>query len=505
MNVLTRGLPMTGVALLMTSTGAFADVTAQQVWDDWRSGTENIGQLKMTVGSEDYANGVLTVTDLSINMVDDEGEFRTNLPELLFTEQSDGSVAITMSPEQTMMFSGVEDGGAGSFVAHLVVEQTDGVTIASGAPGAMNYEMSIPSVSLRLDQLELDGEVVDADAGFIMSNFAGHMSWGPNDNLFDIVYGATADRADMKFTMSEPGGSGSLTMNGSYEGLQTDATIAYPPGTDPEDADELFAAGLAVEWAVQLGATNMAFDFSDDEETAQWSMQLGGASQHAAVDQASFMYDTTMRDFVFNLTTSEMPFPIGMSAGEFGFGLSMPMSASPTPVPFDGRIFMTDISVDDDLWDMVDAGRVIPRDPATIAADISGTATLTRNLYDESGDDFSDMEPPGDLNSLEINTVDLAFGGATVHADGAFTFDNSDLETFDGMPRPEGQITAAISGVNGLMQKLGQIGLLQPEQAMGVTMMLGMFAVPSGDDAMTSTIAIDGAGKITANGMPLPF
>lgn len=505
MTVLQRGLPLGGVALLLSTTGALADVTAQQVWDDWRSGAETFEDVKVTVGSEDYANGVLTVTDLNVDMVDFDGTMRSNLPELVFTEQSDGSVQITMSPEQTVSFSNVADWGSATYLLELIVSQTDAVGTATGAPGAMNYEMSIPTLSVRLGQLELSDEVTPADAAFVMSNVVGNMSWGPNGDLLDIDYTVAADRADLKFSMDEPDGTGSVNMSGSYEGLQTNTSMAYPTGVDLDDADEAFEAGLTVEWALQLGQSNMSFDFSDSGDNVQWAMQLGGASNLAAVSRDAFSYDTKLTEFAFDMATPDLPFPVAMSAGELGLGIAMPMSASPTPAPFAGQVTLADVSVDDGLWDMVDAGRVIPRDPATVVADLSGTVTLTRDLYDDPDDVFGGMEPPGMLNSLEINTVDLAFGGATAHADGAFTFDNSDLETFDGMPRPEGQASAVISGVNSLMEKLGQIGLLPPEQAMGVTMMMGMFAVPDGDDQMTSSVEFTADGKVLVNGMPLPF
>ena len=110
---------------------------------------------------------------------------------------------------------------------------------------------------------------------------------------------------------------------------------------------------------------------------------------------------------------------------------------------------------------------------------------------------------PGEINSAEITDLVIRGAGAEITGDGAFTFDNSDLRTFDGIPRPEGQMNFAINGVNGLVDKLVQMGLIPAEEAMMPRMMLGMFATPVGDDMLTSTIEVNSEGHVLANGQRL--
>ena len=94
----------------------------------------------------------------------------------------------------------------------------------------------------------------------------------------------------------------------------------------------------------------------------------------------------------------------------------------------------------------------------------------------------------------------LSVAGAEVTGLGGFTFDNSDLETFDGMPRPTGDVTVNIKGANALIDKLVQMGLLPEDQAMMGRMMMGMFARTTGDDELTSKIEINKEGHVIANG-----
>ncbi|MGR3467113.1 MAG: DUF2125 domain-containing protein, partial [Shimia sp.] len=110
---------------------------------------------------------------------------------------------------------------------------------------------------------------------------------------------------------------------------------------------------------------------------------------------------------------------------------------------------------------------------------------------------------PAEINSLSIEALSLSAAGASLDGEGAFTFDNSDLSTFDGFPRPEGSATIDIAGANMLIDNLIAMGLLPQDQAMGARMMLGLFATPTGDDQLQSVIAVNEEGHVLANGQRL--
>ena len=91
--------------------------------------------------------------------------------------------------------------------------------------------------------------------------------------------------------------------------------------------------------------------------------------------------------------------------------------------------------------------------------------------------------------------------GASVSGNGDFTFDNSDMDSFDGIPKPTGYVELQVVGANGLLDKLIQMGIVAEEQAMGARMMMGMLAVPGdGPDTLNSKIEINDQGQILANG-----
>ncbi|MBO6882594.1 MAG: DUF2125 domain-containing protein, partial [Marivita sp.] len=156
------------------------------------------------------------------------------------------------------------------------------------------------------------------------------------------------------------------------------------------------------------------------------------------------------------------------------------------------------------LWNIFDPGAALPRDPATIALDLTGKVTPFINLFDPEQMAALDAtgEVPGELNALTLNNLTVEAAGAKLGGSGSFTFDNDDLQTFGGFPRPNGEVNLTLDGANALIDKLIAMGLLTSDDAMGARMMMSMFAVPgSGPDSLKSTLTINDQGHVLANGM----
>jgi hypothetical protein len=105
-------------------------------------------------------------------------------------------------------------------------------------------------------------------------------------------------------------------------------------------------------------------------------------------------------------------------------------------------------------------------------------------------------EAPGQINSLDINKVLLTLAGAELSGEGAFTFNNSGP-----VPMPAGTMNMMLTGANGLLDTLVNMGLVPEEQAMGARMMMGLFAKPgNGPDTLVSEIEVQENGAVLANG-----
>jgi len=220
-------------------------------------------------------------------------------------------------------------------------------------------------------------------------------------------------------------------------------------------------------------------------------------------DQSSVSFLTTSTDTTATLQTSQFPLPISLKAQSQDVALDMPFATTDTVQDFGMTYALRGFEMDDMLWGMFDPTGALPRDPATVAIDLEGTGKLAIDFTDPDVDKMlADIDGPiGELETLSLKSLELDLVGARVTGDGAFTFDNSDLETFDGMPRPKGALNFELVGIDGLMSTLSSMGLLPPEQAMGARMMMGLFARPGdGPDTLTSTIEVTDDGQVLANG-----
>lgn len=125
------------LALLLGSTSALADVTAADVWADWKGLMESYG-MSLTVTSEAQSGGVLTVQGMTMGMDLPDGEMSGTIDEVVFTERGDGTVGITMSPAYTMTLDARS--GDGEAVQMTVTVTQDGMEmLASGDADRKTY------------------------------------------------------------------------------------------------------------------------------------------------------------------------------------------------------------------------------------------------------------------------------------------------------------------------------------------------------------------------------
>ncbi|MEL6888833.1 MAG: DUF2125 domain-containing protein, partial [Pseudomonadota bacterium] len=177
----------TALALALPATAAWADLTAADVWDDWKSYMEGTGYG--VTASEASAGDTLTVSDVAMTMdlSDDTGSGSTvvQMSEIVFTTNGDGTVGITL-PEDTeigVVFDGLADDDDVEFA--MTYTQTDPVMTATGDVGAITYDYAAPQVAIALDGVETSGvilteeiarlSIVASDVAYIFANKVGEV------------------------------------------------------------------------------------------------------------------------------------------------------------------------------------------------------------------------------------------------------------------------------------------------------------------------------------------
>jgi hypothetical protein len=262
-------------------------------------------------------------------------------------------------------------------------------------------------------------------------------------------------------------------------------------------------SGFTMDSSLTFGAMAMNADITEASGPTKLVANATGGSFNVAMDKTRLDYGTSLNGAKFIISGAEIPFPqVELAFAESGFNVLMPVTKSDSPQDFRFLTKLVDFTVSEDVWGLFDPAGSLSREPASVIVDLKGTGFWTQDIMDPEAQ-MDGMEPPGELHSLDLTQVLAKGAGAEVSAAGGLTFDNTDLATFGGMPRPDGKITVNIKGVNQLVDNLIALGILSEDDAMGFRMGLGMFARPgTGPDELVSEVEFKDGG-LFANGMQL--
>lgn len=483
------------LAALLSGSAAIADVTASEVWEDWKSQFDIYGEGGVTIGSETASGGTVSVTDLTFSMEDDQSSVNASMGSIELVEQGDGTVQITMSESFPIVV--VDEFGS---KLSMSVTHSGLSMIASGEPGAINYAVTADRYAFQFDEIEENGEVMEGDLLFAINGLVGNYTTTAGD-VRDITYDLSSDSMDVLVDITDPDSGAEVLMSGKVDALSADARIAIPMDVNFDEPDDIFVQGFAIDGSYTFTGSNYLFDVNEDGEQVNGSVGTGSGSVSFGMGGDALGYDVAVNDLVMDMNVPDMPFPINVSLSQYGVGLQMPLSATEEPADFGLQFNLTDVAVNDEIWMLGDPTNALPHDPATISFDITGTAKLFFDMLDpDQADAMAMADVPGEIYSLNLNDLKLAVAGALLTGQGGFTFDNEDMSTIPGFPRPEGEVTVNLKGANKLIDTLVSMGYLPEDQAMMGRMMMGMFARTVGDDELTSTIEVNDQGHILANG-----
>ena len=486
------------VAALFAAGTAQADVTAEQVWADWQANMSTYGDETIATGSEVREGDTLTISNIVLTMNDEFSTVTATMGDLILTELGDGTVAIQPPASYPIRIVGEED-----INMTMTVNQSGLEMIASGTPDALNYAITADQYGIGISDIIENGEKLNGNFRLIANDVSGTYTSRPGD-VREVDYNLVAASIDVLADMAATELPGDyFTLSGRVEGFSATATVAMPDGEDVTP-EAIFARGFGFNGGYAYTSSAYLFDVKAEGEQTSGTARTGAGTLSADLSADRVSYDSNITDMNVAVQGTEVPFPIEVAMAEYGFGIDMPLAPSDEASDFGLRLNMTDLAVNDAIWMMADPSGALPHDPTTLLIDLSGQARLLLDLMNtEQAMEMGEVGMPAELTALTLNDLSLKIGGAELAAKGDFTFDNTDLATFDGFPRPTGKVTANLRGANALIDDLVEIGIVSADQAMMGRMMMGMFATPVGDDELTSTLEVKGSGSVIANGQQI--
>ncbi len=486
------------VAAIFAASPSLAQVTAAEIWAEWQAQSAAMNQPLSADGVSETADG-LVITGLTSTFEDPTASAEAVLDEVILTENSDGTVSISVSsPYRITSRATPEFGAEASFAFEIGFEGLE--ITASGTPDNRRYDyvadrITMTDAGMTIDgteapELSIDMSVTDIRADYILigdnvedmrvtsdSEFASAggtievdgPETDPGNFKMSFSMGATSSTSAMTLASiaAMAGGAQSLPENFDLTGDATYERLSYEAAFEgPGEAFNMAFANQGGEIAIEFTPGGLTYDLSGEGVEAR-------------------------------VLTSQFPVPITISAASTGFLITVPMAPEEEPSDMALVLDYQGLEINEEIWGMFDPGGAIPRDPANLLIDMTGTAQMFVNLL--NADPVTMQGPPGELRSATLNELDISAAGARLEGDGELEFAPGQI-----VPMPVGTIDLRLAGMNGLLDRLTGAGLLPMEQAAMARGVAGMFARPGATmDTLETTVEFLPGGQITANGIPL--
>lgn len=497
-------ISVASAALCAAGSSSWA-LTAEEAWQSWVSIAADYGET-VSAASTSQSGATFTASGVNVAMSMEDMSISGTIGDVALTENSDGTVAITIPDRFSMDLEIAPQ--YGEKVEAMIDFALSGMslTAADGDAGGVTFAFGAPQMDVSLGELKVDGVVVPVNFSAVISGSAGTYGKSGGDAA-QMTSNFTADSLAMSFDGRDPegkgSGKGSLTVANIVSSSVGQGQMMF---MSPERLPALLKAGAAVKGTTTIGATSFAMDGDSGTETFSVSGALDGGSTTLSLDADQATYAVDYKGFDATLSGSEIPLPeVTFGLAETRMDLVFPIAQSDQPRPYMLAVALKDLSVADGIWNLLDPGMILPRDPATVAFNVAGTGNWLIDILDPQA--LATPESmPGEVHSLTLSDVQIKAAGAEFTAEGAFTFDNSDMVTFGGMPAPDGKLNATLTGGNALLDNLVKMRILPADQANGIKLGAGMFARPGdGPDTLTTEIGVSPDGTVSANGIPIPI
>jgi len=457
------------------SDGQQARVTLNDLTGALRARMTGLRQLE-----QNFTLGKLTYA-LDLNNPEKEETFTSegNITNL----QSDVNVAIPENIETLSMTEAFEKGltlvgnvGYDSISLSANQAERGDTVVGSGESVSGGMQMAF--------QMGENG-VVDASQS---------ISFGPINLRLDTDVGEK-DMVAARFTLDQLGASLDMRLPENFESFSS--SDGETTMSDLMDAG--FRAGVNLNYSDLDGAVSFIRGGESGSMSAVSDMLDFGIS----LSREMLRITSSSKGTEFNLESVDLPIgAIRLAVAQTLQDIRLPLNTTPEPQPFTYHEEIRELMISDNLWALFDPDSQIPRTAITYVLNVSG---LGNWLIDPFAPEFDTPgNTKGELHRLTLHELLLSGAGVELTGAGDFTFNNDDLDSYDGIPAPIGDLNLKLTGGNQLLDTLVRMGILSDEDAMGFRMALGLFTVKGeGDDTIVSHIEANGKGELLANGKRL--
>jgi hypothetical protein len=495
--------------LLVCSTQVvLADITPNDVWQDWQ---DYLGGMGYSVTAKESMSGdTLSVKDVQFDMAlsPDQGQMSFTLESLSFVQNADGTVSVRWPDQMPISVNVIPAADTGEPVnMALTIKQSGHDMLVSGTPADMTSTYTADTVALNFDRITIDDETLapeDAKMAIVLNDIQNTTS-SKLGAMRDYSQTASVGSVTYDAAFKQPDEPATAVISGTSANLSIKAGGLLPLAlAQVSDMSGMLQAGMDVKATMSGGNSTLTMNIADPingNVAIATATETSTLAVETSADGVS--YAGTRQGMTVSVQPPEFPFLLSFAMDNTAFNLSAPVMKSDAPQNFALGVNLADFTMSDLVWGMINPQGTLPRDPATISLDLSGTATMLADYLDlqNSTQALSADGVPAQLETVNLNALIIEALGAKLTGNGTVTFDNSDPGAEPGELKPTGAIDLKLVGGNTLLDKLVEAGLLPAQMVMGARMMMGMFAVPGdGEDTLQSKLEFTRSGAILANG-----
>lgn len=482
---------LTALAALCLALPANAQgITPDALWQKWQEGGTD---RQVTVKARSRTDAEMRLDGVTVTQTVEDGTLTATLDHMVLRPAADGSVAITIAPDQKLRLSAIDDHGT---VTGRFALTGAGVTIAvTGDIAAPDYAFASEDFALALEDLISDGTAIPAEATLAITSMRGTVegSGTPGDAPLTVTFSGDQATTEVSY---EDAATGTSVHSGSAQ-QDFDSSISFdaaPNGTETGQG-----------WTITGTATGGA----GETRSLQTSPQTGSMETRTQVGSSDIAfgfgperadYDVQVTGVEIALSSDQFPIPpVTFRLPRAKAAVSIPIAVSDAPQTARLGMMLKDLQIDEQIWALADPARSLPRTPAQLSLDLESDLLLQDPPVLPGPEDAAPV--PGILpQSLRIRDLSLALADATLDAVGGFDFPTPEGARVPDLNAPVGRLDLEGTGIMTLLQRLAAAGILDAQQAMGAQMMLGMFATAGDGDQLTSRIVAEPGGGLVVNG-----
>jgi hypothetical protein len=477
---------------------AFADVTAADVWSNQQG---FYGAMGVTL-SGSLVDGQLTAPELNVVLPEGAASMQIVTDDVMMTDNSNGTVTISYPSPMTISFAGGARGEA-PFDGKMTMTHDGYTIIASGNPGDITYVADAQNLRLDFDSFNVNDpttQTFDFD-GYVAMAFWTGTTRVSEGNLITYASTSAIGRTIANFVSDID--NGRATNVQETESLNTTIAMSLPVGgVDLMNLSAELRDGLSIQIESETGASASISETTlNSESINRQAQRIGTQATTVALSEDGALLATDVDGFTMTLSDPLMfPGDLDFTVEKLTATYDVPLNASTDPQDFRIATSLQGLTLGEAIWDMIDATGQLPRDPAEVSFDVTGTGTNGTDLLDFVALSQMFGAPDIEVDQVTIQDLTIKILGVEALAQGAMTFDWTDFQTIPGLPRPEGAVTVNLNGVNALLDTAASMGLLPEDQLMIPRMMMGMFTTPVGDDMLETMLEVNSEGHVLANG-----